>query len=85
MATPPDTIVPAAAAASAPALDHPIGHAIGRVALSVGAYLGTIKAADLQVGVAIVGGLGVALYTWMNAYVLWRDKVRRRESLGGTD
>jgi hypothetical protein len=59
--------------------------AVGRVLLAIGAWLGSIAAVDVQVWIAIGGGLGVAVYTWMNAWVLWRDKVRKPPALGGTD
>jgi hypothetical protein len=59
-------------------VNHPIGHVVGRITLAIGAWLGSIAAGDIQIWVAIIGGVGVAVYTWLNAWVLWRDKVRRK-------
>ncbi len=42
------------------------------------AWLASIKLADVQLVVSIVGGLAVLMYTALNTYVLWRDKVRRK-------
>ena len=56
---------------------HPVLQAASRVLLAILAWFASVQAVDLQVWVAIVGGLGVAIYTWLNAYVLWRDKVRK--------
>jgi len=42
------------------------------------AWLG-LTMADVQVFVSIASGLAVAVYTALNIYVLWRDKIKRRE------
>ena len=47
-----------------------------RIVVVVLAWLGSIKLADLQAVVAILSGLGVLIYTAMQAYVLWRDRIR---------
>jgi len=46
------------------------------VALAL-AWIGGIKLADVQVVVAILSGLCVAGYAVLQAYVLWRDKIKR--------
>jgi hypothetical protein len=58
-------------------VDNPVGAAVIRVGTLIAAWLAALKAADIQVWVAIVGGLSVVVYTWMQAYVLWRDKMRK--------
>lgn len=62
-----------------------VGEAAAKISAVILAWLASWQAADVQVVVAIVGGIGVAVYTWLNAYVLWRDKVTRKQSAGGTD
>ncbi len=50
-----------------------------RMALVIAAWLGSIKLADVQALVAILSGLGVLGYTCLQAYVLWRDKIKGRK------
>lgn len=47
----------------------------------IAAWAGSVALSDVQVVVSIIGGLAVLVYTVVNTYVLWRDKVRqtRRE------
>jgi DNA primase len=79
MAVPPHSIINVADQ------DHPIGHAVRRVLLAILAWLGSVAASDIQVWVSIIGGVGVAVYTWLNACLLWRKLRRESAALGGTD
>ncbi len=56
--------------------DDTVPEVLTRVALVVLAWVGSIKLADIQAVVAILSGLGVLGYTGMQAYVLWRDKIK---------
>ena len=51
--------------------------AVGKTLASIGLWLGSVKLADVQVVVAIIGGLIVAGYAATQWYVLWRDKIAR--------
>lgn len=44
----------------------------------IGAWLMGIEAADVQMTVSILTGILVGVYTAMNTYVLWRDRVRKQ-------
>ena len=56
----------------------PVGQTILRVLGWLTAWFLSIKLADIQLVVAIFSGCLVAVYTGLNTYVLWRDKVRRK-------
>ena len=58
--------------------DDTVSEVVARIVLVVLAWVGSIKLADIQAVVAILSGLGVLGYTGMQAYVLWRDKIRGR-------
>lgn len=51
--------------------------AVWKVAALALAWVGGVKLADVQVVVAILSGLCVAGYALLQAYVLWRDKIKR--------
>jgi uncharacterized membrane protein YeiB len=50
--------------------------AVVRMVMVVLAWSASIKLADVQAVVAILSGLGVLIYTGMQAYLLWRDRIR---------
>jgi hypothetical protein len=56
----------------------PVAQTIAKVLAWVFAWLLSVELADVQVTVSIVGGLVVLVYTALNTYVLWRDKVRKK-------
>lgn len=43
------------------------------------AWFGSVKLADVQAVVAILSGLVVGTLAALNAYVVWRDKIRGRK------
>lgn len=51
--------------------------AIWKVIVLALAWVGGIKLADVQIVVAILSGLCVAGYALLQAYVLYRDKIKR--------
>jgi len=51
--------------------------AVVRMIMVVLAWSASIKLADVQAVVAILSGLGVLIYTGMQAYVLYRDRIRK--------
>jgi O-antigen/teichoic acid export membrane protein len=53
--------------------------AVGKVLAVVAAWFGTIKLADVQALVAICSGLVVAGYAATQWWVLWRDKIKRKD------
>ena len=55
------------------------GEVVARIVSVVLGWLASIQLADVQVAVSIISGLLVAAYTALNGYVLWRDKVRRKQ------
>lgn len=57
----------------------PVMQTISRVLGWGLAWLLSVQLADVQVVVSIIGGLAVLVYTTMSTYVLWRDKVRRKQ------
>jgi hypothetical protein len=46
-------------------------------------YIGSLTLAEWQLIVAILGGLSFVVYTCMQAFVFWRDKVRRHGGRSG--
>jgi hypothetical protein len=50
---------------------------VAKTIVSIVAWFGAVKLADVQVMVAILSGLIVAGYAATQWYVLWRDKIRR--------
>jgi hypothetical protein len=69
----------------APDPSHPVVQAMARVLLAISAWLGSVAAADVQIWVSIAGGFSVFVYTSLQIYLLWRDKVRKPPALGGAD
>ena len=47
------------------------------------AYLGNLTLAEWQLIIAIIGGVLFIAYTAMQAFVFWRDKVRRHGGRSG--
>ena len=60
--------------------EHQTGfwEAVLRMVMVVLAWSASIKLADVQAVVAILSGLGVLIYTGMQAHVLYRDRIRKR-------
>jgi hypothetical protein len=56
----------------------PVVQTVAKILAWVFAWVLSVQLADVQVVVSIVGGLAVLVYTGLNTYVLWRDKVRRK-------
>jgi hypothetical protein len=50
---------------------------LAKTVVSIVAWFGAVKLADVQVLVAILSGLIVAGYAATQWYVLWRDKIKR--------
>jgi len=59
--------------------EQEVATAVKKSCLAIFGWFGSITLGDVQLLVAIVSGLAVLVYTLMNGYVLWRDKLRRRE------
>ena len=51
---------------------------LAKTAGAIAAWVGTVQLADVQVVVSIIGSLIVAGYAATQWFVLWRDKVKRR-------
>ena len=51
------------------------GH-IGKNIAAVCVWIGGMSLGDVQVAVSIITGVIVGVYSAVNLYVLWRDKVR---------
>jgi CHASE2 domain-containing sensor protein len=51
--------------------------AIWKVIAVAMAWFGSVQLADVQAMVAILSGLCVAGYAVLQAFVLWRDKIKR--------
>jgi len=47
------------------------------------AYLGNLTLAEWQTLIALIGGVLFIAYTGMQAFVFWRDKVRRHGGRSG--
>lgn len=54
-----------------------------RMAVAALGWVVSIELADVQLVVAILSGLVVIVFTALNTYVLWRDRIRgQRKSPG---
>jgi hypothetical protein len=58
---------------------------VARIVLVAVAWLGSVTLAHVQTVVAIISGMLVIIYTGMQAYLLWRDRIRQQPKAGGTD
>lgn len=52
------------------------GGVIVRVIGVILAWLGSLKLGDIQAFMAILSGMCVFVYTALQIYVLWRDKIK---------
>lgn len=57
--------------------DHSVLSAMIRIVLAWAGFIGSLSLAQWQAMVAIVGGLAVLIFTTMQIYILWRDKIVR--------
>lgn len=55
--------------------DHSVISAILRIIFAWAGFIGSLSLAQWQAMVAIFGGLAVIVFTTMQIYVLWRDKI----------
>lgn len=56
---------------------HEVAEQLGKITLAAGGWLGAVQLANVQIIVSIISGVAVAVYTLVNLYVLWRDKIQR--------
>lgn len=49
-----------------------------RVILLVVTWIGGVTLAEIQVWIGIASGAAILIYTLLNTYVLWRDKIRSK-------
>ena len=56
-------------------MQHPDEHPFARALWLIVGWLASVTLADVQLVVSIISGVGVLIYTAMQAYVLWRDKI----------
>jgi hypothetical protein len=55
-----------------------IATAVGKSILAIGAWFGSIQLAEVQTWIGIASGLAVFVYTTINIYIAWRDKLRNK-------
>lgn len=55
-----------------------VAAAVGKSAVVAAAWYGSVTLADIQTVIGIVSGLAVLVYTVINIYIAWRDKLRRK-------
>lgn len=53
-----------------------VAAAVGKSAAVAAAWYGSVTLADVQTVIGIVSGLAVLVYTVINIYIAWRDKLR---------
>lgn len=62
--------------------DHPAAVGWLKIVISWAAYLSAISLTQWQALVAIFGGLVVIVFTSLQIYVLWRDKIVKYRAPG---
>jgi hypothetical protein len=55
-----------------------VATAAGKSAVVATAWLGSVALADVQAVIGIISGLAVLVYTVINIYIAWRDKLRSK-------
>lgn len=55
-----------------------IATAVVKSGLAIAAWFGSIQLAEVQIWIGIASGSAVFIYTVINIYIAWRDKLRNK-------